>query len=349
MKQNIFELECYLVGGAVRDIYMGNLPSDHDYVVIGSTPEEMLSLGFTQVGADFPVFLHPETKEEYALARRERKTGAGYLGFECDFGTDVTLVEDLGRRDLTCNSMAMALDGTGRIIDPFNGRVDINNRVIRVTSDAFSEDPLRVLRMVRFAARYNWSIDQASIDAAKSVIDSGALNELPSERFWKELEKVIDDEKLPNFFITFHQFCGLGKINFFNNALPNGISVATSWRIDAINTVEDMSALMSDQNTTIWPTLKAAKISKALALGLPMNTEKMYSFLVACDAFRMSSIVDDVVRMYNDMDYKQAKYIAIANSLCKTVTVDMFHGITGKALGDAIAEKRKQLISCIFS
>ena len=145
-------LECYLVGGAVRDALLKESAGDRDWVVIGASPEEMTKRGFRPVGKDFPVFLHPVSGEEYALARRERKTGPGYTGFATDSGSDVTLEEDLSRRDLTVN--AMARDAKGNLIDPFGGAQDLQDGILRHVSDAFIEDPLRVLRVARFAARY---------------------------------------------------------------------------------------------------------------------------------------------------------------------------------------------------
>ena len=145
-------MKIYLVGGAVRDALLGLPIKDKDWVVVGATPQEMLDAGYQQVGRDFPVFLHPQTREEYALARTERKSGSGYTGFTCYAAPDVTLEADLQRRDLTIN--AMARDDDGEIIDPYNGRDDLETRLLRHVSPAFSEDPLRVLRVARFAARY---------------------------------------------------------------------------------------------------------------------------------------------------------------------------------------------------
>jgi hypothetical protein len=181
----------YLVGGAVRDHLLGIESRDRDYVVVGSTPEKMLAAGFSQVGASFPVFLHPETGEEYALARTERKTGFGYHGFETFYDPTVTLEDDLARRDLTINSMAM--DEDGKIIDPFNGQRDLKNRVLRHTSQAFSEDPLRVLRLARFAARYVFSVAQETQYLARQIVTAGELNHLPRERIWTELLKGFNE------------------------------------------------------------------------------------------------------------------------------------------------------------
>jgi tRNA nucleotidyltransferase/poly(A) polymerase len=346
MKTSISQLKTYLVGGAVRDIYMGETPKDRDYVVLGSSPEEMLSLGFEQVGADFPVFLHPETKEEYALARRERKVGAGYLGFECEFGFDVTLEEDLNRRDFTCNSMAMDLE-TNEIIDPFDGRHDIDRDILRITSPAFKEDPLRVLRMARFAARYDWHFSSESVVIAREVVLSGALNELPAERFWKEIEKSFDDESLREFFNNLDYLLVMESSTFFKNALPKWAVYKTMF--GDLESVECISALLSNENTTIWASARAKRIAKALLMDTPRNAETMYSYLLGCDAFRMSSILRDVVTIKYMGYYAGARQIYGACNLCKTVTAADFPNLEGKELGDAIKDKRMQLIACLYS
>lgn len=346
MKTSISELTCFLVGGAVRDIYMGETPKDRDYVVLGSSPEEMLSLGFEQVGADFPVFLHPETKEEYALARRERKVGSGYLGFECEFGADVTLEEDLNRRDFTCNSMAMDLE-TNEIFDPFDGRHDIDRGILRITSPAFKEDPLRVLRMARFAARYDWHLSSESVVIAREVVLSGALNELPAERFWKEIEKSFDDESLREFFNNLDYLLVMESSTFFKNALPKWAVYKTMF--GDLESVECISALLSNENTTIWVSARAKRIAKALLMDTPRNAETMYSYLLGCDAFRMSSILRDVVTIKYMGYYAGARQIFGACNLCKTVTAADFPNLEGKELGDAIKDKRMQLIACLYN
>ena len=197
----------YLVGGAVRDSLLGHKSKDKDYVVVGESTETMTSLGFQSVGSDFPVFLHPETKDEYALARKERKNGKGYTGFAVDASTSVTLEEDLARRDLTINSMA--LDANGLVIDPFNGQTDLKNKVLRHTTKAFAEDPVRVLRVARFLARFGeeWTIHPDTYALMKQLKDSGELTHLVSERVWKETEKALG-EKYPHLF--FEALNGLG-------------------------------------------------------------------------------------------------------------------------------------------
>ncbi|GLR72919.1 multifunctional CCA addition/repair protein [Agaribacter marinus] len=195
-------MQTYLVGGAVRDKLLGRAIKDRDYVVVGATTEEMLSNGFTQVGKDFPVFLHPKTKEEYALARTERKSGQGYTGFTCDSSPKVTLEEDLRRRDLTINAMAM--DEKGNIIDPFNGQEDLNARTLRHVSDAFSEDPLRVLRTARFAARYadyGFAIHNTTLSMMRELVTSRELEHLSAPRVWQETASSLKD-KHPHIFFT---------------------------------------------------------------------------------------------------------------------------------------------------
>jgi tRNA nucleotidyltransferase (CCA-adding enzyme) len=185
-------MNVYLVGGAVRDNLL-NIPiKDRDWVVVGATPEELLKAGYQPVGKDFPVFLHPQTHEEYALARTERKSGAGYTGFECYFGSEVTLEDDLSRRDLTIN--AMAQDAAGNIIDPYGGQQDLQNKLLRHVSNAFEEDPLRVLRAARFLARFDqkgFRIADETLALMTSIARSGELQHLTPERVWTETEKAL--------------------------------------------------------------------------------------------------------------------------------------------------------------
>ncbi|WP_404341102.1 tRNA nucleotidyltransferase [Pseudoalteromonas mariniglutinosa] len=193
-------MQVYLVGGAVRDGLLGREIKERDYVVVGATPEQLLKQGFQQVGKDFPVFLHPTTKEEYALARTERKQGQGYTGFICDFTPTVTLEEDLSRRDLTINAIAQAEDGS--LIDPYNGQHDLNKRVLRHISAAFSDDPLRILRVARFAARYHYlgfTIAPQTHALLIEMVAQGELNTLTAERIWLECEKALSDGAFAEF------------------------------------------------------------------------------------------------------------------------------------------------------
>ena len=189
-------MKTYLVGGAVRDMLMGRTPKDHDYVIVGATKkdvEDLIAQGYQRVGADFPVFLHPETGDEYALARTERKVGTGYNGFEAYTSPDLTIEDDLRRRDLTINAIAKDLE-TGEIIDPFNGQKDLKNGVLRHVSEAFAEDPLRVLRVARFKARYGFLIDPSTMDLMHNLVKSGELDHLTRERVWVEMEKIFTEK-----------------------------------------------------------------------------------------------------------------------------------------------------------
>ena len=189
-------MKIYAVGGAIRDTLMGLPVHDIDYVVVGSSVEEMLAQGFRPVGKDFPVFLHPDTQAEYALARTERKTGQGYKGFHFYADPSVTLEQDLERRDLTINAMAQELGADGKqfgpIIDPYKGQEDLASKVFRHVSDAFAEDPLRLLRIARFAARFpEFSIADETMSALKAIVQSGELNALSAERIWQELARGL--------------------------------------------------------------------------------------------------------------------------------------------------------------
>ena len=183
-------MRTYLVGGAVRDQLLGKEPKERDWVVVGSSPDEMIAKGFKQVGKDFPVFIHPKSGEEYALARTERKSGHGYTGFNFNTNSNVSLEEDLERRDLTIN--AIAQDDSGNLIDPFNGQKDILEKKLRHVSNAFSEDPLRVLRIARFKSDLdNFEITKETLIKINDIKESGELNYLTGERIWLELYKVL--------------------------------------------------------------------------------------------------------------------------------------------------------------
>ncbi len=204
-------MKTYLVGGAVRDEILGYPFKEKDWVVVGATVNDMLTAGYQQVGKDFPVFLHPRTKDEHALARTERKTAAGYKGFEVHASPDVTLEEDLIRRDLTIN--AIAKDESGEFIDPYNGIDDINNKILRHVSDAFAEDPVRILRTARFMARYahlGFSVANDTMALMKNMVAAGEVDALVPERVWQEMEKALA-EKTPSYFIETLRECGALK------------------------------------------------------------------------------------------------------------------------------------------
>ena len=217
-------METYLVGGAVRDKLLGLPVKERDWVVVGSTADAMLALGYQPVGKDFPVFLHPQTKEEYALARTERKTAPGYTGFETNAGPGITLEQDLLRRDLTINAIAEAADG--ELIDPYGGKADLDNGLLRHVSPAFAEDPVRILRIARFAARFakrGFHVAHATNQLMRSMVANGEVDHLVPERVWAELVKALATDNPAQFFkvlaacdalqILFPEFTALQKDN----------------------------------------------------------------------------------------------------------------------------------------
>ena len=207
-------MQVYLVGGAVRDHLLGHPYHEKDYVVVGATPEQLLAQGYQPVGKDFPVFLHPETKDEYALARTERKSGHGYHGFEFYTDVNVTLEQDLIRRDLTINAIAM--DDAGNVYDPYGGQRDLEQRVLRHVSDAFVEDPLRVLRIARFAARYKalgFKVADETLELMQELAQSGELEALTPERVWKETSRALMEDHADEYFEVLRA-CGALKVLF---------------------------------------------------------------------------------------------------------------------------------------
>jgi tRNA nucleotidyltransferase (CCA-adding enzyme) len=199
-------VQIYIVGGAVRDELLGRPNADRDYVVVGATPEAMLAQGFRPVGKDFPVFLHPQTHEEYALARTERKTGRGYHGFAFHAAPDVTLEDDLARRDLTINAMAKAADGG--LIDPFHGQRDLQAKILRHVGPAFAEDPVRILRIARFAARFSdFSVAPETLELMRNMVASGEVDHLVAERVWQELAKGLMEDR-PSRMLEVLRDCG---------------------------------------------------------------------------------------------------------------------------------------------
>lgn len=222
-------VKIYLVGGAVRDGLLKLPVKDKDWVVVGATPQQMLDAGYQQVGKDFPVFLHPQSREEYALARTERKSGQGYTGFTCYAAPDVTLEQDLLRRDLTIN--AIAQDETGELIDPYNGRSDIERRLLRHVSPAFNEDPLRVLRVARFAARYahlNFLIAPETLALMREMADNGELAHLTAERVWKETENALSSRN-PQVYFSVLRECGALKVLFPEIDALYGVPAPAKW------------------------------------------------------------------------------------------------------------------------
>ncbi|WP_166368840.1 multifunctional CCA addition/repair protein [Psychromonas sp. SA13A] len=244
-------MRVFLVGGAVRDQLLGLEVKDRDFVVINSTPEHMLAQGFNQVGKDFPVFLHPKTGEEYALARTERKQGIGYTGFSCYAGQDVSLEDDLARRDLTINAIAQSADQ--QLIDPYGGQQDLEKKILRHISPAFSEDPLRVLRVARFAARFaklGFSIAEETQQLMANIAEGDELQSLSPERIWTETEKALQTDSPQTYFQVLRDCGGLAALfpevdNLYGVPAPKRWHPEIDTGIHTLMVVEQ-AALLSD-------------------------------------------------------------------------------------------------------
>ncbi len=236
-------MQTYLVGGALRDELLGLPVRERDWCVVGATPEEMIDLGYKPVGRDFPVFLHPETGEEYALARTERKTAAGYHGFVFNTSKDVSIEEDLGRRDLTVN--AIARDADGRLIDPYGGVEDIENRVLRHVSDAFAEDPVRILRAAKFAARFHklgFRLADETVDLMREMVAAGEADALVPDRVWRETERALSGQSLPVFFESLRS-CGALAVVFPEIDALFGVPQPERWHPEIDTGVHVMMSL----------------------------------------------------------------------------------------------------------
>ena len=243
----------YTVGGAVRDALLGLPVKDRDYVVVGADPEQLQALGYQPVGKDFPVFLHPDTHEEYALARTERKTAPGYAGFAFHAAADVTLEQDLMRRDLTINAIAM--DEQGNLIDPYGGQADIQNKIFRHVSKAYAEDPVRILRLARFAARFpDFSIASETMQLMQAMVQAGEVDALVPERVWQELSRGLMEKKPSRLFQVLQECGALQKI------LPE---------LAALNTVQHTSSSQPEKNLysiALQVVDEAAKHNASLAI-----------------------------------------------------------------------------------
>jgi tRNA nucleotidyltransferase (CCA-adding enzyme) len=236
-------MQVYLVGGAVRDRLLGRAVSERDWVVVGATPAELERAGYIPVGRDFPVFLHPKTKEEHALARQERKVAPGYRGFVTEFSPDVTLEDDLRRRDLTIN--AMAEDDAGKIIDPYGGQQHLQARLLRHVSEAFAEDPVRILRVARFAARYaplGFRVAEETMALMRQMVADGEANALVAERVWTETEKALG-EPCPDVFVSVLRDCGALKVIYPEIDALFGVPQPEKWHPEIDTGIHQLLAL----------------------------------------------------------------------------------------------------------
>ena len=280
-------MKVYTVGGAVRDELLGLPVKERDYVVVGATPEEMVAKGFKPVGKDFPVFLHPKTHEEYALARTERKSGRGYKGFTVYASPEVTLEEDLKRRDLTINAMAKAEDGT--LIDPFGGRKDLSAKTLRHVSEAFAEDPVRILRVARFAARFGFAVHETTMALMKRMVEAGETDFLVPERVWQEFSKGLGEAHAEKMFEVL-EASGLLRRNLpdigryprrFTGSVPARYALL-AWPLDEAQ-VESLSNRLRAPNEARELAVTAARCRQRLHATTP---EGLLELFKAADALR---------------------------------------------------------------
>ena len=373
-------LDVYLVGGAVRDQLLGHPWHERDWVVIGATPEDMLSRGFRNVGKDFPVFLHPETHEEHALARTERKSGHGYTGFSVHAAPDVTLEDDLKRRDLTINAIAQT--PAGQLVDPYGGKRDLDARQLRHVSDAFAEDPLRVLRTARFLARYHqygFSVAPETEALICEMVRSGELNHLVAERVWKETEKALGERHPDAYFELLERTDALAVVmpELPASALAVGIARLTAYLASLDNADAEacqspaqsqavwallLSALPEDTVESLCRGLKTPNEYRLLARQLtvivslwhtrPQTAEQVLAGFDRLDVWRHPDRLTDILPLLPvcgiDVDGKQLQQLA-QDARAISPQALMAEGYQGAALGQAIAAKRQQLVEDALS
>ena len=308
-------MKIYEVGGAVRDALLDKKAKDKDWVVVGSSPEEMVSNGFKPIGKDFPVFLHPTSKEEYALARTERKTGHGYHGFNFYYGKEVTLEEDLSRRDFTIN--AIAKDSDGNIIDPYGGRDDIKNKIFRHVSDAFSEDPLRAIRLARFHTYEHlkdFVIDKATEKMLEEIVSSGEIANLSSDRIWTETDRALSSENPNIFFEVIMEY----KMHspFFNklripicDTSSNNLIRWAELQINNDFSLGDFLPVPNAQKNSSDVLMRLIKITK------DMSSESLIDFLPKVNMERNQSLIIDLCCLPHLSDSNDLILRLLANTI----------------------------------
>ena len=355
----------YKVGGAVRDTLLNYPHNETDWVVVGATPEALLASGFKQVGADFPVFLHPATGEEFALARTERKSGQGYQGFTVHADPSVTLEEDLLRRDLTIN--AMALDEHGDLIDPYGGRRDLDAKVLRHVSDNFSEDPLRVLRTCRFAARYRhlgFTVAEKTMTLMRDITASGELSALAPDRVWRETERALN-EKTPRTYFSLLRTLGADNIVFPFLVTDDSLEALDLVATSAPTSLHRWAGLTSSaaaNKQAITATINIPKRYDQLAARVqlyrgrpPQTAEDTLAFLEDFDAFRQGSQLGDGLVVLGAIDeaFHETAVARIekGNQLAASIRGEQFiqQGLKGPEIKAAISAERLRQLDALFS
>lgn len=333
-------MKTYLVGGAVRDKLLRRKIKERDWVVVGATLQEMLARGFKQVGRDFPVFLHPKTHEEYALARTERKTGKGYTQFQCYFDPSVTLEEDLKRRDLTINAIAQTVNG--KLIDPYGGIKDLKQKILRHVSAAFAEDPVRILRVARFAARFgDFKIHPQTNALMRHMLHQGEVDALVPERVWQELERALKEPHPERFFMVLKN-CGVLK-KLFPEIARNFSATIKTLKLSHDSTVRFVSLMHKLKPTTIKhfckryrvpnkycdPALLIAKYKNQFKRVTQLSASQLLNLLMVLDSYRRPERFYELlnaVTMLTPKSSEQKKHLI--------KTYQKTAGITGKTLID---------------
>lgn len=367
-------MDIYLVGGAVRDELLGLEVRERDWLVVGATPAQMLEQGFRQVGRDFPVFLHPNTHEEYALARSERKKGHGYLGFEVQAGPGISLEEDLKRRDLTIN--AMARNTKGRLIDPYHGQADLEHRLLRHVSDAFVEDPVRLLRIARFAARFahlGFHIAPETMALLKQMVKSGEVDHLVPERVWQEVAKALETQRPQRFFQVLCE-CGamqvvlpeLAKVCKEDESLARLARVADQTREPKLGLASLCLGLEVEQIQSLCQRLPIPREFQQLALlaktqietlrrAEHLEAEAMMQLFETTDALRRPERFHELLRLFHSLCWADAKdnpTIRMNKALEAALAVkaaDLAAGLKGPAIARALREARVRAITALIA
>lgn len=366
-------MEVYVVGGAVRDVLLHRAPQDVDFVVVGSTPQEMLDLGYQQVGASFPVFL--KNGQEYALARTERKTGVGYNGFECEFDPTVTITDDLCRRDLTMNSMAVRVDNwddfvtsadCSLVIDPHFGLHDLTAARLRHTSTAFAEDPVRVLRTARFAARYGFTVDDSTLDLMTHIVHE--LDHVPMERIWAEFQKGLMEYR-PADMIALLERCGAFNTKALKGYTPTIASAVLHHTPSDATLASRASWLLAD--TAYWndkaytkhciPT-EVSNVSKALNSNITsiahfalLSPTAKVDVLTRMRAFNSTDLLDKVAAACKlSAAFEQGAAIAVQQAKWLNRTVDVQHVVNacdgdGQKIKSALRHARVEAFERLLS
>lgn len=365
-------MKIYLVGGAVRDKLLGLTPKEKDYVVVGATVKDMLNLGYQQVGKEFPVFLHPKTREEYALARMERKVGLGYKGFTFDASSEVTLEEDLIRRDLTINAMAEEEDG--KLIDPYHGKNDLDKKLLRHVSPAFAEDPVRILRVGRFLARYaymGFTVAPETIQLMKKMVEAGEVNALVPERVWKELERALGEQHPEKFFEVLDQ-CGALSILFpelsMQSAGMHGLQIAAQNNLETVVRFAVLLHDLPDAKKTITELCNRYRVPnqyKELALitalhyktalsAHTLSAEELLTFFNSLDIYRRMDRFEIFLEVCAVIAFLQEKKFDrlwlfnmaehLKNHSAMTAKALVEQGVTGMELGKELNRSRLEII-----